>query len=87
MYVKIYLVMLFLWFRGIFNKQIMFRIKKMYGNSVIHFQNLQRWTLDFAARRTELDAFARLGRLIDPENANRIKELLESESDISQETL
>jgi hypothetical protein len=42
MYVEIYLVMLFLWLRGIFNKQIMSRIKKMYGDSVIHLQNLHR---------------------------------------------
>jgi DNA invertase Pin-like site-specific DNA recombinase len=35
----------------------------------------------------ELDAFPRRGRPVDPENADQIKELLEGESYISQNTL
>jgi hypothetical protein len=47
---------------------------------------VQRWTHDFAAGRTEFDALPRPGRPIDPENADRIREPLESDSDISQKT-
>jgi hypothetical protein len=65
----------------------MSQIKEMYGDSVIHLQNVQRWTHDFAARRTELNELPRLGGSIDLENADRIKELLESELYISQKTL
>jgi len=77
----------FLWLRGASNKQIMSQIKETYEDVVIHVRSVQRWTHDFAAGRTELDALARLDWPIDPENANRIRELLESECDISQKTL
>jgi DNA invertase Pin-like site-specific DNA recombinase len=66
---------------------VMSQTKETYGVAVIHFRSVHRWTHDFAAGRTKLDALLRPGRPIDPENADRIKELLESELHISQKTL
>jgi hypothetical protein len=54
-----------------------------YGAGMMHIRSVQRWTHDFAAGRTEFDALPRPGQLIDPENADRIKELLENEPEIS----
>jgi len=85
--VEIHSVIHFLWLRGASNEQIMSQIKETYGDGVIHLRSVQRWTHDFAAGRTELDALPRPGRPIDPENADRMRELLESELHISQKTL
>jgi hypothetical protein len=71
--VEIHAVMHFLWLRGTFNEQI----KETYGDCVIHVRSVQQCSHDFAARRTALDALPRPGRPIDPENADRIRELLE----------
>jgi AraC-like DNA-binding protein len=85
--VEIHSAIHFLWLRGASNGQIMSQIKEMYSDGVIHLRSVQRWTHDFAARGTEFDALPRHGRLTDSENADRIRELLESEPYISQETL
>jgi hypothetical protein len=85
--VDLHSVIHFPWFRGVYKEQIMSQIKEIYGDGVIHLQSVQRWTHDFAAGRRELDALLRHGRPIDPENADRIREFLESESDISQKIL
>jgi hypothetical protein len=65
----------------------MSQIKETYVNGAIDLQGVQRWTNDFAAGRTKLDASARPGRPIHPENADRIRGLLESEFDTSQKRL
>jgi hypothetical protein len=59
------------------------QIKETYGDGVIHIRNVQRWTHDLAAGTTKLNAFPRPGRPIDPENADRIRMLLESEPYVS----
>jgi hypothetical protein len=87
MNIEVHLIMHFFWRRGASNEQIMSQIKETYEDGGIHVLTVQRWTLDFAAGRTELGAPPRPGQLIDPENADRIRELLESEPDISEKTL
>jgi transposase len=87
MYVEIQSALHFLWLRGASNEQIMSQIKEMYRDGVIYFQSVQRWTHDFAMRGTELDALPRHGRPTDSENADRIRELLESKPYFPQETL
>jgi transposase len=77
----------FLWLRGASNEQIMSQIKETYENGMIHLRSVQRWTHDFAAGRAELDALPRPGRPRDFGKAERIRELLESELDVSQKTL
>jgi hypothetical protein len=84
--IEIHSVAHFLWLRGSSNQQLMSQIKETYGEGVIHLQSVQRSTCDFAAGRTELDAVGRLDRPMDPENPDRLRELLESEPYISQET-
>jgi DNA invertase Pin-like site-specific DNA recombinase len=87
MNLKIHSAIHFLWLRGVFNEQIMSQIKETYGDGLIHLQGVQRWTHDFAAVRTELDALPRSGRPRDPENPDRIRALFESEFHISQKRL
>jgi uncharacterized ferritin-like protein (DUF455 family) len=84
--VEICSVIYFLWLRGASKEQMILQIKETYGDGVTHVRSVQRWTHDFAARRTELDALPRPGRPTDPENADRIWELLESKPYISQKT-
>jgi hypothetical protein len=84
---EIHLLIHFLWLRGAFNEQIMCQIKETSGDGVIHVQGVQQCTHDFVAERTEFDALSRLDRPIDPENTDRIRELLESKPHISQKTL
>jgi hypothetical protein len=81
------LVIHFLWLKGASNEQIKSQIKETYGYGVIYIRSVQRWTHDFAAGRTELDALQRSGRPIDPENGDRIREILESKLYISQKAL
>jgi hypothetical protein len=85
--VEIHSVIHFLWLRGAFNEQIISQIKKTYGYHVIHFRSVQRSTHDSATGRTEFDALPRPEVLINLENADRIRELLESELYSSQKTL
>jgi hypothetical protein len=59
----------------------------MYGDGVIHLRSVQRWTHHFSVRRTELDVLARPGRPIGPENADRKKELPDSEPYFPQKKL
>jgi hypothetical protein len=87
MNVEIRSVIHFLWLEDASNEQIMSQIKETYGDRVIHLRSVQRWTHEFTAGRTELDAFPRLGRPIDSEIPDRIRELLEREPYISQKTL
>jgi hypothetical protein len=87
MNVEIHSVIHFLWLRGASNEQTISQIKEIYRGSVIHIQSVERWTHDFAARRTEFDALPRPVQLIDPENIDRIRRLLENEPYISQKTL
>jgi hypothetical protein len=77
--VEIHSVRHFFWLRGASNEQIMSQIKETYGDGVIHLRSVQRWTHDFAAERTELDALPRLGRAIHLENVDRVSEFLEGE--------
>jgi hypothetical protein len=76
-----------LWLRGASNKKIKSQIKETYGDGVIHLRSVQRWTHDFAARRTELHPLPSRGRPIDPEKADRIRGPPESEHYLSQKTL
>jgi hypothetical protein len=48
---------------------------------------VQRWTHDFADGKAELDSAPRPGRLTNPENTTRARELIEYELYISQKTI
>jgi hypothetical protein len=74
--VEIHSLIHFLWLRGASNEQILLQIKETQGHGVIHIQNVQRGTHDFAEGRTEFDAFPRPGRPIDLENTDLIREFL-----------
>jgi hypothetical protein len=76
-----------LWPRSTSNTQIMSQIKETSGIGVIYLRSVQQRTHDFVAGRTEFDRLPRPGRPIDPGNADRMRELLESEPYISQNTL
>jgi DNA invertase Pin-like site-specific DNA recombinase len=84
---EIHSVIYFLWLRGASKEKIVSQIQETYGDGMIYVQSAQRWTHDFAAARTELDALPRPGRPIDSENAGGIRELLQSEAYISKKTL
>jgi hypothetical protein len=69
----------FLWLRGASNEKTISQIKETYGDRVIHVRSVQRSTHDFAGGRMEVDVLPRLDRPMDPENGDRISELLERE--------
>jgi hypothetical protein len=77
----------FLWLRGASNKQIMSQIKETYGDIVIHLRSVQQWIHDFGAGRRELYALSGSDRLIDQENIDRTRKVLQSELYISQKAL
>jgi hypothetical protein len=82
--VEIHSVIRCLWLRGASNKKIMSQVKETYGDGVIHARSVYRWIHDFAVGRMDLDGLPRPGQPIDPENADRIRTLLQIESCLSQ---